>query len=162
MVPPDSHRVPRVLRYSGYLKLISTFAYRAVTFSGWPFQTYSTRFNKFLRGPTTPVAETTGLGSSHFARRYYGNRVFFLFLRVIRCFSSPGCLPYPILFRYGCMDFTPCGLPHSDTSGSKPAYGSPKLFAVNRVLRRLLAPRHSPYALSIFAFVFTLVFFGKL
>jgi len=25
-----------------------------------------------------------------FARRYLGNRVFFLFLRVLRCFSSPG------------------------------------------------------------------------
>ena len=33
-----------------------------------------------------------GLGFSHFARRYYGNRSFFLFLRVLRCFSSPGSL----------------------------------------------------------------------
>ena len=40
------------------------------------------------------------------------------------------------------------GLPHSDISGSLPACGSPKLFAANRVLRRLLAPRHPPYALS--------------
>ena len=30
------------------------------------------------------------LGSFHFARRYFGNRVFFLFLRLLRCFSSPG------------------------------------------------------------------------
>ena len=34
----------------------------------------------------------TGLGYSHFARRYYGNRLLFLFLRVIRCFTSPGYL----------------------------------------------------------------------
>jgi hypothetical protein len=33
-----------------------------------------------------------GLGSFHFARRYFGNRFFFLFLRVLRCFSSPGSL----------------------------------------------------------------------
>ena len=32
------------------------------------------------------------LGSFHFARRYSGNRIFFLFLRVLRCFSSPGSL----------------------------------------------------------------------
>ena len=32
------------------------------------------------------------LGSSAFARRYLRNRVFFLFLRVLRCFSSPGYL----------------------------------------------------------------------
>ena len=33
-----------------------------------------------------------GLGSSPFARRYSGNRCFFLFLRLLRCFSSPGSL----------------------------------------------------------------------
>ena len=35
------------------------------------------------------------LGSFPFARRYSGNRVFFLFLRLLRCFSSPGspCMP---------------------------------------------------------------------
>ena len=38
----------------------------------------------------TPVCTHTGLGSSAFARRYLRNRVFFLFLRVLRCFSSPG------------------------------------------------------------------------
>jgi hypothetical protein len=37
-----------------------------------------------------------GLGSSLFARRYLGNRVFFLFLWVLRCFSSPGCPHTPI------------------------------------------------------------------
>ena len=43
----------------------------------------------FLRS-ITPERTRSGLGSSHFARRYSGNRVFFLFLRVLRCFSSPG------------------------------------------------------------------------
>ena len=32
---------------------------------------------------------TAGLGSSPFARRYWGNRCYFLFLQVLRCFSSP-------------------------------------------------------------------------
>ena len=41
---------------------------------------------------TTPLAVAHGLGSSPFARRYLGNRSFFLFLRVLRCFSSPGSL----------------------------------------------------------------------
>ena len=41
-----------------------------------------------FRAPTTPLVKTNGLGSSHFARRYYGNRVFFLFLQLLRCFSS--------------------------------------------------------------------------
>ena len=37
--------------------------------------------------------------------------------------------------------------PNSDTRGSMLMYSSPQLFAVSRVLRRLLMPRHSPYAL---------------
>ena len=40
------------------------------------------------------------------------------------------------------------GLPHSGIPGSKPVCGSPGLFAAYHALHRLLAPRHSPYALS--------------
>ena len=36
------------------------------------------------------VRKPAGLGSSRFARHYSGNRFFFLLLRVLRCFSSPG------------------------------------------------------------------------
>ena len=43
-----------------------------------------------VRNPTPKC----GLGSSPFARRYSGNRCFFLFLRLLRCFSSPGSLDY--------------------------------------------------------------------
>ena len=38
------------------------------------------------RAAYTPL----GLDSSLFARHYWGNRILFLFLRVLRCFSSPG------------------------------------------------------------------------
>ena len=38
----------------------------------------------------TPQCMHRGLGSFLFARRYSGNRCFFLFLRLLRCFSSPG------------------------------------------------------------------------
>ena len=36
MVPPASHRVSRVLRYSGYCSLPRVFGYRTLTFSGLP------------------------------------------------------------------------------------------------------------------------------
>ena len=36
-----------------------------------------------------PRVQAPGLASFPFARRYLGNRVCFLFLRVLRCFSSP-------------------------------------------------------------------------
>ena len=88
------------------------------------------------------LSHETGLGSSRFARRYSGNHYCFLFLRVLRCFSSPGARPF-----YGRPDITLVRLPHSDISGSKLACSSPKRFAANRVLRRHSAPRHPPYAL---------------
>ena len=57
--------------------------------------------------------------------------------------SSP---PYGFRWRYSGISLS--GLPHSEILGSKPVCGSPKLFAAYHVLHRLLAPRHSPYALS--------------
>ena len=51
----------------------------------------------------TPACTHTGLGSSHFARRYFGNRCFLLFLSLLRCFSSGGSLPYVMYWR---MDTT--------------------------------------------------------
>ncbi len=47
----------------------------------------------------------------------------------------------------------PAGFPHSDTPGSLPVLGSPGFFAVVRVLRRLLKPRHPPCALIAFCSV---------
>ena len=41
----------------------------------------------------TPRRTRRGLGSSGSARRYSRNRCFFLFLRLLRCFSSPGSPP---------------------------------------------------------------------
>ena len=46
-----------------------------------------------------PQVLIPGLGSSHFARRYFGNHCCFLFLRLLRCFSSPGSLPYVMDWR---------------------------------------------------------------
>ena len=57
--------------------------------------------------------------------------------------SSP---TYGFSRRYSGISLS--GLPHSEILGSKPVCGSPKLFAAYHVLHRLLAPRHSPYALS--------------
>ena len=51
-------------------------------------------------------------------------------------------------FSRGYPGITLGGFPHSEISGSTPVCGSPKLIAAYRVLHRLLAPRHPPYALS--------------
>ena len=51
------------------------------------------------RCPTTPISKPIGLGCSHFARRYSGNHVCFLFLQLLRCFNSLGWLIRPYGFR---------------------------------------------------------------
>ena len=86
------------------------------------------------------------LPSSAFARRYLRNRCFFLFLALLRCFSSGGSLPYVMDWR---MDdgLAPAGFPHSDIPGSQLMCSSPRLFAAYHVFHRLLVPRHPPCAL---------------
>ena len=94
-----------------------------------------------------------GLGSSPFDRHYSGNRSFFLFLGVLRCFSSPRSLH--LMMVHGLQ---PCGLPHSDISGSVPVCRSPELFAAYHVLLRLQKPRHPPFALILFLCIYSLEF----
>ena len=94
MVPPISHKVPRVSWYSGSCCVISGFVYGAFTLSGRLSQNRSTTFAESRPQSVTPECTHSGLGSSAFARRYLRNRCFFLFLRVLRCFSSPGSPPW--------------------------------------------------------------------
>ena len=59
----------------------------------------------------TPPCTHGGLGSSGSARRYSRNRFFFLFLRLLRCFSSPGSLLHAYVFGMGWRGLPPPGLP---------------------------------------------------
>src|SRR5688500_7609112 len=52
------------------------------------------------------------------------------------------------VFSSGFSGISQRGFPHSEIPGSKRVCRSPRLIAAYRVLHRLLAPRHSPYALS--------------
>ena len=47
------------------------------------------------------------------------------------------------------------GFPHSEIHGSQAAFASPWLIVDRYVLRRLLVPRHSPYALSSLTMFFS-------
>ena len=112
MVPPNSRKISRVPRYLGTRpREMSLFAYRTFTFYGYPsddirlkasFVTLRLQCAGAMPGPTTPRAQRThawharGLGCSPFARRYLGNRSCFLFLQVLRWFTSLGSLPHPM------------------------------------------------------------------
>ena len=100
------------------------------------------------RGPNPMCITTHGLGSSYFARHYSRNRFLFLFLWVLRCFSSPrSLLIYYFTHIWILRLFALSEFPHSDISGLMDICSYPKLFAAYHVLLRLLVPSYSPYAL---------------
>ena len=93
-----------------------------------------------------PCRNKDGLGFSPVARHYWGNHSYFLFLRVLRCFSSPRWPPT----SYWMSSLQDDGLSHSEIRGSKAICAYPQLFAAYHVLHRLREPRHPPCALSYF------------
>ena len=99
MVPPTSHKVSRVSWYFGYCSSLFVFPYGAFTLSGRLSQYRSGNSEYNLLQSLTLQCTHRSLGSFPFARRYSGNRCFFLFLRLLRCFSSPGSLPYVMDWR---------------------------------------------------------------
>ena len=92
MGPPSSGQIPRVCSYSGYCSLCLRFTYRTLTFFGWPSHVILLRLQILNAVQNPDRIATIGLASSTFARRYSQNLVWFLFLRVLRCFSSPRSL----------------------------------------------------------------------
>ena len=76
------------------------FDYKTITFFGRAFQLFRLIFDfqkivVNLAFPTTLISKIS-LGYSRFVRHYSGNRFYFLFLQVLRCFSSPGSLFFRI------------------------------------------------------------------
>ncbi len=101
------------------------------------------RIQRGNEGPTTPEdLRPSGLGSSPFARHYSGNTYWYLFLRVLRWFTSPGSPPKWL------RTFVR-GLPHSGILGSQLACSSPRLIAACHALHRPKAPRHPPHTFTI-------------
>ena len=123
---PQGSTCPAVLR--SHWKEDCIFTYAAVTLYGRPFQTVrlTLSYPSFnlpaaslpkqpadYCGPATPSSpfESPGLGFSEFARHYYRNHGCFLFLRVLRWFTSPSS-PDPPMYsvkRSGCSH--PLGFP---------------------------------------------------
>ena len=152
MVPADSRRIPRVPRYSGYRYATSGFVYRIITFYDSPFQEIPLTLNVQWRGPTTPrrPCDRHGLGSSPFARHYLGNHFCFLFLLLLRCFSSQRLLLYlmaQMTLRSGC----PIRI-SSDHS----------LFATPRSFSQLITSFFASYSLGILHAPFSFLLFLNL
>ncbi len=152
MVRADSHTVPRVVCYSG--SLCSPLFISPTRLSLSPallprslgYEVRPVLLRSFNPGSSLPV-----WALSAFARHYLRNRFLFLFLRLLRCFTSAGFAFLILSFQIRPARLLRARLPHSDTPGSSLTCSSPRLFAACCVLLRLLAPRHSPQALRFFS-----------
>jgi hypothetical protein len=129
------------------------FGYRTITLYGPPFQTV--RLSKLLlrvipTGPRNPSwtrvqpvwANPLSLATTN------GITACFLFLRVLRCFTSPG-LPRAAMNLLHVTAVLPAvGFPIRTSTDQSLVGGSPWLIAATHVLHRLLEPRHPPHTLS--------------
>ena len=128
MVPPDSGRIPPVPPYSGYSPLNIPFSHTGLSPSAVVLsRTLPLRYVHDL-GVLQPRKrlDVPGLGSSAFARHYSRNHYCFLFLRLLRCFSSAGSPPFK-----GCQAFNLTGCPIRKS-------GYQHLFAVTPGLSQLV------------------------
>ena len=146
MVPLSSLRIPRVRRYSGYIKLFSSFTYKTLTFFGWLSHAIQLEL-KMLYDVLTPsvlLLSVWPLPLSLATTR-----------RISFDFSSSGYLDVSVprvphvnlCIQLTFRDSSSRWFPNSEICGSMYIYYSPQLIAVSHVLRRLPMPRHSPYAL---------------
>ena len=145
MVLPRSHGVPRAPRYSGYRTPSTSSCTGLSPVSPRLSMRCSTRCLPVYSGPNPRRAVTRRVWarpSSIASTR--GFTCCFLFLRLLRCFSSPGSP------RLSGSAVARTGLPHSEIPGSKVICTSPELIAACHVFHRLLKPRHPPSALVHF------------
>ena len=149
MVPADSDKIPRVSPYSGYLKEFITFRlqdYHLILFS---FPSNSAIW--WICNSYTKVLQPQSVdwfGLFPFRSPLLRKSIFLSFPPVTKMFQFTGLLShnYWFIMRYLCITISV--FPHSEISGSKLTYSSPKHIVVRHVLHQLLVPRHSPCALS--------------
>ncbi len=154
MVLPVSHKISRVPWYSGSRP-------ESVQFSVTGLSPSSAGFSKpvlltdglvtpYGRSYNPPVLSKTRPGFGLFRVRspLLAESLLFSFPPGTEMVHFPGLARARLCIQRAVTGVYPAGFPHSDIPGSKRAYRSPRLFAASHVLRRLSAPRHSPYALS--------------
>src|SRR5690606_9077138 len=94
MVPAISNGASPTPPYSGYYLSLKSSSYGPITLYGLVSHPVRLRF-QFNYVVLLPLSSRnqTGLGSCAFARHYWRNHCCFLFLQVLRCFSSLGSPP---------------------------------------------------------------------
>ena len=101
MVPPASDKISRVPPYSGSRSCPPRTSLTRLSLSSAVLPcTFCCPFSHFITVLQPRISPVWAF--SPFARRYSGNHCCFLFLRVLRCFSSPGSSPFSGMTAVGC------------------------------------------------------------
>ena len=115
---PASGKVSVPRRTQELRESLFSFVYGAVTLYGLTFQNGSTTlqiYHSRMHSPTTPLPYRQRFGLIPFRSPLL--RESFLFLRLLRCFSSPRSLCYSMCSSNSARALTPGGFPHSDILG---------------------------------------------
>ena len=147
-----SVRIPRVPTYSGFRSTSPRFHLRDYHPLRSVFQDGSVTVSSiFLRSlPRRYFYPRFGL--LRFRSPLLSESFLLSFPPGTKMFQFPGFASITYVFSYGYRNVTSGGFPHSDINGSTLACSFPLLFAAYHVLRRLLVPRHPPYALYSLTF----------
>ena len=98
--------------------------------------------------PYNPVMQARRFGLIRVRSPLLAESLLFSFPTGTEMVHFPALSSTAYVFSRGYSGITLSGFPHSDIVGSTFVCNSPTLIAACHVLHRLLAPRHSPYALS--------------
>ena len=101
MVPLSSYGISRVPHYSGFSHSSLHFAYKTLTLYRLPSHAVLLSINVAYAVQNPGYIAIAGLASFAFARRYLQNLGWFLFLALLRCFTSGGSLRMTMDSSYG-------------------------------------------------------------
>ena len=145
----DSDKITRVSPYSGYLIEFVIFRLQDCHLLWSCFPTSSTMLqicdsNKKVLQPQLE----SWFGLFPFRSPLLRKSIFLSLPPVTKMFQFTGLHLHSYVFTMQYLRITIGGFPHSEISGSKLTYSSPKHIVVRHVLHLLLVPRHPPSALS--------------
>ena len=158
MVPADSDRITRVPPYSGYLIEFIIFRLQDCHLLRSSFPTSSTIL--WICDSVFKVLQPQNefwFGLFPFRSPLLRKSIFLSLPPATKMFQFTGLHLHSYEFTMQYLCITIGGLPHSEISGSKRTYSSPKHIVVRHVLHLLLVPRHPPSALSNLITIFVII-----
>ena len=142
----DSDKVSRAPPYSGYSREMKVFRIQGYHLL-WPHFPMCSTIQSFSYSHTGVLQpQSSWFGLFPFRSPLLRESIFLSLPP--KMFQFTGLLLHDYVFIMQYLRITIGEFPHSEISGSKRTYSSPKHIVVRHVLHQLLVPRHPPCALT--------------